>query len=285
MCRRLAISVLASTTLLPPHALAQTPTEATQPPALVFEKEIALGKSLAAEVELHEKILPDTVATEYVAHLAASIAQHARLSVPLVTRIIADKEVRSLALPGGFLYITSGLIARTETEAELAGVLAHEIAHIARRDGMRQLSRDPNSPASSISMVFMGPWSGACTRFAGDKLVPVAMRPVLKELEREADSTAIRYLRAAHYDPLGMLEFFNKLRYENPRLAQTWSSEDLLALRTYVEDDLPPDPEYIVTTTTFAHIRIRFIGKPKPPGATVRPTLRRAPGGNPGASL
>ena len=163
------------------------------------------------EVERHEKILPDTVATEYVAHVAASTAQHGHLSVPLVTRIIAGKEVRSIALPGGFLYITSGLVARTETEAELAGVLAHEIAHIARRDGMRQLSRDPNSPASSVSIVFMGPWSGACTRFSGDKLVPVAMRPVLKELEREADSTAIRYLRAAHYDPLGMLEFFTSL--------------------------------------------------------------------------
>lgn len=260
------------------HALAQTPTPATQPQARALEKEVTLGRSLAVETEHHEKILPDTVVTEYVAQLAGSVSQHAGLSVPLVVRIIEDKEVRGIVLPGGFLYITSGLIGRAETEAELAGVLAHEIAHIARRDAMRQL--DVNSPASSVPMVYMGPWRGACTRFAGDKQVPETLRPVLKGLEQEADSTAIRYLRAAHYDPLGMLEFFNKLRYENPRLAQTWSSEDLLALRNYVESDLVPDPVYVVTTATFAHIRSRLVGEPKTLEPAVRPTLRKIPSVN-----
>lgn len=284
-CLAIIATFLVFGVFLLPHALAQTLTPATQPPARVFEKEIALGKSLAAEVERKEKILPDPVVTEYVARLAQSVAQHAGLSMPLVTQIIANKEARSVALPGGFLYVTSGLIARTETEAELAGVLAHEIAHIARRHGVRQLSRDGNSPPSSIPVVYMGSWRGACTRFAPDTQVPVTLRPVLTGLEQDADNTAVRYLRAAHYDPLGMLEFFNKLRYESPRLAQTWSSEDLLALRAYVEDDLPPDPEYIVTTHTFADIRIRFAGEPKPPEPSVRPLLRRAPGGKPGASL
>jgi predicted Zn-dependent protease len=280
--RRVAISAafLVSGILLLPHALAQAPTPATPPQVPAFEKEIMLGKSLAAAAERHEKILTDPLVTEYIAHLAGSIAQHAGVSMPLVIRIIADKGVRSIALPGGFLYITSGLIARTETEAELAGVLAHEIAHIARHDGMRQLARDMNSPASTITMVYMGAWSGACTRFADDKQVPATLRPVLKGLEQEADNAAIGYLRAAHYDPLGMLEFFNKLRYENPRLAQTWSSEDLLALRTHVEDDFPSDPEYIVTTAMFVHVRTRFIEKPKPQEPAARPTLRRVPSGS-----
>src|SRR5690242_248726 len=161
------------------------------------EKEIALGKSLAEQVERHEKLLPDTAVTDFVGRLAESIARHASLSGPIVTRIIADNEVRSIALPGGFLYISSGLMARTETEAELAGVLAHEIAHIALRHGTRQLPRDANSPASTIPVVYMGSWSGACTRFSGDKQVPVTLRPVLNTLEQEADSAAVRYLRAA----------------------------------------------------------------------------------------
>jgi beta-barrel assembly-enhancing protease len=280
--RRLAISAafLVSGILPLPDALAQTYTPASQPQAPAFEKEITLGKSLAAGAERHEKILTDPLVTEYIAHLAASIGQHTGISMPLVVRIIADKEVRSIALPGGFLYITSGLIARTETEAELAGVLAHEIAHIARHDGMRQLAGNVNSPASTIPMVYMGAWSGACTRFADDKQVTVGLRSVLKGVEQEADNAAIGYLRAAHYDPLGMIEFFNKLRYENPRLAQTWSSEDLLALRMHVEEDLPPDPEYVVTTAMYAHIRTRFIEKPKPQEPAARPTLRRVPSGS-----
>jgi hypothetical protein len=142
---------------------------------------------------------------------------------------------------------------------------------------MRQLSPDVNSPAFVVPMVYMG---GVCTRFVGDTQVPVALRPVLKGLEQEADSTAIPYRREAHYNPLGMLEFFNKLRYENPRLAQTWSSEDLLALRTYVEDNLQPNPEYIVNTAAFARIRARLTGEPKPPEPAVRPTLQRIPSGN-----
>jgi predicted Zn-dependent protease len=282
--RHLAIiaASLVSDILLLPHALAQT--AATQSQKQVSEKEISLGKSLAADAERHEKILTDSAVSEYVTRLAQSVAQPANLSVPLVTQIIANKEVRSIAFPGGFLYITAGLIARTETEAELAGVLAHEIAHIALHHGMRQPSGNVNSPTSTIRIVFLGTWIGSCTRFAGETQVPITLQPILEGLEQKADNTAIHYLRAAHYDPLGMLEFFNKLRHENPRLAQTWSSEGLLALRTHVEDDLPPDPEYVVTTTTFAHIRTRLTVEPKPPGPTVRPTLRKAPRGNPSLS-
>jgi predicted Zn-dependent protease len=116
-----------------------------------------------------------------------------------------------------------------------------------------------------------------CTYFADNKQVPGSLLSTLRGLEQEADSMAVRYLRAAGYDPLAMLEFFNKLRYEQPRLAQTLSSDDLLALRTYVEKNLPPNPEYIVTTTAFGRIRNRFTVQPKRPALTDAPSLRKVP--------
>ena len=159
--------------------------------------------------------------------------------MPLAARVIDSQDARAIAFPGGFVYITRGLIARAETEAELAGVVAHEIAHIVARHGMRPLSRDAN-PQPDVPLAFAGGWSGACTRFAGSNAVPATLLSTLRAFELEADSVAVRYLRAAGYDPLAMIEFFNKLRYEEPRLAQTWSSDELLALRTYVEEIFRP---------------------------------------------
>ena len=270
MRRKAAIIALAVSATLP-----STPAFAQ---ARAVQKEIALGRSLAKEMERGEKILLDAAVTEYVARLAGNIARHAGSNMPLAAKVIDSQDARAIAFPGGFLYLTRGLIARTETEAELAGVVAHEIAHIIARHGMRQLSRDANSPQPEVPLVFAGGWIGVCTRFAAGNTVPVTLLATLRGFGAEADSMAVRYLRAAGYDPLAMIEFFNKLRYEEPRLAQTWSSDDLLALRTYVEDNLPPNPEYIVTTTAFGRIRNRFAVEAKPPSVADLPSLRRVPG-------
>ena len=226
------------------------------------DKQSTLGKSLAHEFEQQEKILNDANATEYLARIAANLSQHSGVNLTPAVKIIESKNARAAAFPGGFLYVSSGLIGRVESEAELAGVLAHEIAHLAAQ---------PELP-----LVFRGGWAGVCGRFT-EKTVPASMQDTVRGFESEADNLAVGYLRAAGYDPLAMIEFFNKFRYDNPRLAQADSVDELLALRSYVEKNLPPDPGYIVTTTAFNTIHARFVPKTKPPslseGQVV--TLRR----------
>ncbi len=261
---RYFIPAVAAIVLYTP-ALAQT----AQPDAHAIEKEIVLGKTLAREMERHEKILSDSTVTAYVVHLAENLAQHAGMQTQLESRVLDSSEVRAVAFPGGFLYLSSGLIAQAETEAELAGVLAHLMAHLSLRHAARQQSGTP--------LMFIGSWKGCCTRFAGDNQVPISLMSSLRSLETEADNAAIRYLRAARYDPLAMIEFFNKLRYEKPQLAQTWTADDLLALRSYVEESLPPDPQYIVNTAAFDRMRERVTPAPKAPVSLERAILTRRP--------
>jgi len=105
--------------------------------------------------------------------------------MPLAAKVIDSQDERAIAFPGGFLYITRGLITRAETEAELAGVVAHEIAHIVARHGMRPLSIDANSPQRDVPLVFAGGWIGVCTRFVGNNAVPASLLSTLHAFEEE----------------------------------------------------------------------------------------------------
>jgi beta-barrel assembly-enhancing protease len=237
--------------------------------ALGQKPEVAIGRQFAKEIERQYRILPDPEATGYAQRLAGRVAQSAGLNVPVSLKILEDGEARAFAFPGGFVYITTGVIARAETEAEFAGVLAHEIAHLTLRNGYY-------SPAGAAHSAAAARWFMGCSRWTLNSQIPLASLTELRSHEQEADTAAIQYLKAAGYDPLGMLEFYNKLRYERPRWAQTWSSRDLTLLHSYVEDSVPPDPEFIVDTTGFDAIRKRFLPEPRRvPSLANRPTLRK----------
>jgi len=238
------------------------------PLALAQKPEVALGRQFAKEIECQYRILHDPAVTDYVKRIADRIAQSAGVNLLVNVKVIESSQVRAFNFPGGFLYVTTGLIARAETEAEFAGVLAHEIAHLALHNGYYSPHRDANSAAWLRGL-------GGCSRWTLNNRVPLTSRTELRNIEQEADSAAIEYLRTAGYDPLGMLEFYNKLRYEEPRLAQTWSSRDLMALHGYVEESVPPNPEFIVNTAAFDAIRKGFVPEAKPARHVARPTLTR----------
>lgn len=243
-------------TLVAPFAPAQT-------------REAAIGRQAAREIERQYRILADPAVTGYAERLAGRLAQSAGLNAPVTLKILQDGEVRAFTFPGGFVYITTGLIARAETEAEFAGVLAHEIAHLKLHNGYY-------SPAGAANSAAAPRWFMGCSRWTPNSQIPLASLTELRSREQEADTAAIQYLRAAGYDPLGMLEFYNKLRYDEPKLAQTWSSRDLMALHSYVEESVPPDPEFVVNTAAFDAIRKRFLPQPKRvPSLANRPTLTK----------
>src|SRR5438132_1492013 len=129
-----------------------------------LEKEIALGKQLAQEVERQAKIIEDPIIAEYVNRVGQNLVRNSDAKVPFTIKVLDSEEVNAFALPGGFFFVNSGLMLKAESEAELAGVMAHEIAHVAARHGTRQATRGEIANNASIPLIFMGGWAGYAIR-------------------------------------------------------------------------------------------------------------------------
>ena len=138
-----------------------------------LEKEIAMGKGVAQDIERQAKIIDDSVIAEYVNRVGQNLVRNSDVKVPVIIKVIDAEEVNAFALPGGFFFVNSGLILRAETEAEMAGVMAHEIAHIAARHGTRQATRGQIVNLATIPLIFMGGWAGYGARQAASILIPV----------------------------------------------------------------------------------------------------------------
>src|SRR6202789_3773325 len=129
-----------------------------------LEKEIAIGKQLAQEVERQAKIIDDPIIAEYVNRVGQNLVRNSDAKVPFTIKVLDTEEVNAFALPGGFFFVNSGLILKAESEAELAGVMAHEIAHVAARHGTRQATKGQLINYGSIPLIFMGGWTGYSIR-------------------------------------------------------------------------------------------------------------------------
>src|SRR6185437_12249377 len=138
-----------------------------------LEKEIALGKQLAQEVERQVKLVDDPIAAEYLNRLAQNLARNSDIKVPVTARLIDSSQVNAFALPGGFLFVNSGLLLKAGTEAELAGPLAHEIAHVAARHGTRQASRGVLAEFAILPLIFLGGLPGFAARQGAGLAIPM----------------------------------------------------------------------------------------------------------------
>src|SRR6201993_2779274 len=150
-----------------------------------LEKEIALGKQLAQEVERQAKIIDDPIIAEYVNRVGQNIVRNSDAKVPFTIKVLDSEEVNAFALPGGFMFVNTGLILKAESEAELAGVMAHEIAHVAARHGTRQATRGQLINYGSIPLIFLGGWAGYAVRQAMAIAVPIGFLKFSRGLEME----------------------------------------------------------------------------------------------------
>jgi len=252
-----------------------------------LEKEIALGRQLAQEVEREAKIVADPVVSEYVNRLGQNLARSSDAVVPISVKVIDSDEANAFALPGGFLFVNTGLVLRAETEAELAGVMAHEIAHVAARHGTRQASRGQLINIASVPLIFLGGWAGYGVRQAAGLAVPMTFLKFSRGFEREADRLGLKYLYEAGYDPPALIDFLEKLEALERRKAGTMSqlfrshppiSSRIAQTQKDVQDLLKQRPQYVVNTSEFndlqARLRSQMNRRKADPKANV-PTLRR----------
>jgi predicted Zn-dependent protease len=160
-----------------------------------LEKEIALGKSLAQQVERQSKVINDPIVAEYVNRVGQNIVRNSDAKVPFTIKVIEDPVVNAFALPGGFFFVQSGLILKADTEAELAGVMAHEIAHVAARHATRQATRGEIAQLATIPLIFMGGAAAYGIYEASGLLVPLTFLKFSRGQEAEADYLGVQYVQ------------------------------------------------------------------------------------------
>jgi beta-barrel assembly-enhancing protease len=231
-----------------------------------LDREMALGRSLAQEVEGSAKLVTDPIINEYVNRIGQNLVRNSDARVPFTIKVLDNEEVNAFALPGGFFYVDSGLILAADNEAELAGVMAHEIAHVAARHATKNMTRAQIWNLASVPLIFVGgPVAYAVAEAAG-LLVPLGFLKFSRDAEREADLLGLQYDYASGYDPQAFVEFFEKLNIEKKKpnmVAKAFATHPMNVDRIEAAQDeirkyLPDRPEYVLDTSEFQAVKARM---------------------------
>jgi predicted Zn-dependent protease len=264
------------------------------------EKEVRLGREAAAEVDRQAKFVDDPMITEYVNRVGQNIVLHSDSKVPFTIKVIDSDEVNAFALPGGFFYVNKGLLLAADNEAELAGVMAHEIAHVAARHAVENQTKATLLEYAALGgSIFLGGIPGMIYQnTAGIGLLGIFMK-FSRSAEEEADKLGVQYMYAAGYDPGAMATMFEKLEAKNKKkpglIARAFSTHpappDRRAAALALAARFPEHDEYVISSSEFQRVKSKLlrlsnarattagaIQAAGDDGAPGRPTLkRRAP--------
>jgi beta-barrel assembly-enhancing protease len=231
------------------------------------DTEIKMGKMYASEIEKSSKFITDQTINEYVNRVGQNIVKNSDCKVPFTIKIIDSDEINAFALPGGFFYVNSGLILNADEEAELAGVMAHETAHVCAHHAVREQTRMNYAQLGTIPLIFIGGWTGYGIYEAASIGVPITFLHFSREFEAQADYLGVQYMYRAGYDPQAFISFFEKVQALEKRkpgmVAKAFSDhpqtpDRILHSQEEIARILPPRDEYTVTTSEFDDIKARL---------------------------
>jgi predicted Zn-dependent protease len=254
------------------------------------EKQIAMGKQYAQQVESSVKLIQDPVVTEYVNRVGQNLVRNSDAQVPFTIKVIDSDDINAFALPGGFFYVNSGLILAADEEAELAGVMAHEIAHVAACHAARENTRGSLMNMASIPLIFVGGAIGYAGYQAAGLALPLTFLRFSRGFEAEADYLGLQYMYKSGYDPQAFISFFEKVQAQEKKkpgsLAKAFSTHPQTPDRIGKSQEeiaqiLPARAQYVVSTSEFDDVKSRLAAienrhkiqdKKEDPN---KPTLRR----------
>jgi len=232
-----------------------------------LETEIRMGKEYSQQVEASVKLVQDPMVTEYVNRIGQNLVRNSDAQVPFTIKVIDSDEVNAFALPGGFFYVNSGLILAADEEAELAGVMAHEIAHVAARHATKQMTRGNWANIGTIPLIFVGGGIGYAVRSAASLALPMTFLSFSRGFESEADYLGLQYMYKTGYDPQAFVSFFEKLQAKEKRkpgtLARAFATHPQTPDRIEKSQEeigtiLPAKPQYVVSTSEFDDVKSRL---------------------------
>ena len=254
------------------------------------DTEIKMGKMYATEIEKSTRLITDPVVVEYVNRIGQNIVKNSDCKVPFTIKVIDSDEINAMALPGGFFYVNSGLILNADEEAELAGVMAHETAHVCAHHVARQMTRSNWAQIGSIPLIFIGGWTGYGIYEGASLGIPITFLKFSREFESQADYLGVQYMYRAGYDPQAFITFFEKVQALEKRkpglVSKAFSDHPQTPDRIEHSQDeiahiLPARGEYTVTTSEFDDIKARLARienkrRLTDSKGTTRPSLRKA---------
>ena len=254
------------------------------------DTEIKMGKMYSEEVEKSSRFITDDVVEEYVNRIGQNIVKNSDCKVPFTIKVIDSDEINAFALPGGFFYVNSGLILAADEEAELAGVMAHETAHVCAHHAVREMTRANYAQLGTIPLIFIGGWTGYGIYEAASLAVPITFLKFSRDFEAQADFLGVQYMYRAGYDPQAFISFFEKVQALEKRkpglVAKAFSDhpqtpERILDSQKEIAHILPAKDEYTVTTSEFDDVKARLARIENKRRLTdtkgvTRPSLRRA---------
>jgi predicted Zn-dependent protease len=254
-----------------------------------LESQVSMGKSFAMQVEQSAKLVSDPVVNEYINRMAQNIVRNSDAKVPFTVKVLDDDSVNAFALPGGYFYVQSGLILAADNEAELAGVMAHEIAHVAACHAARQQTRGNLANLASIPLIFMGGGLGYGLYEAAGIGVPLTFMKFQRNFEAQADYLGVQYLYASGYDPQAFPQFFEKIQALEKKkpgfVAKAFETHPPTPARMEhtqheIATILPAKPQYVEDTSEFQDVKARLAAlenrRKVDQGKDKGPSLRRA---------
>jgi len=232
------------------------------------DTEMKMGKMYATQIEKSTKFITDPVVTEYVNRIGQNIVKNSDCKVPFTIKVIDSDEINAFALPGGFFYVNSGLLLNADEEAELAGVMAHETAHVCAHHIAKQMTRANYAQLGMIPvMILVGGWTGVGIYEGSQLVIPMAFLKFDRQFEMQADYLGIQYMYRAGYDPQAFITFFEKiqaLQKRKPGLVSKafadhpQTPDRILHSQEEIARILPARDEYMVTTSEFDDVKARL---------------------------